>query len=156
MSRLVLVVIGSRALAEVDAGERWARPIIRSALNLAALEHRELVVLTGGSRGPERWATQEAGLSGTPWVELLASGVRRSNREPESRWAPELVHPHRRAEALVEAALRAQRSRWRVQVLGLRASWSTSDGTGYALRCARRARLPVEVQQMAAPVGRPV
>jgi hypothetical protein len=147
MSRFVLLVTGSRALADLREGERWARGILRSIIDAAALRHREVMVLAGGASGPDRWATQEC----SRWVEYLPDGRRRSSFEPERRWSAEPVHPHRRNEAMVRAVVRARDAGWAVQVIALRAQWSRTDGTGHCARCARRAGLVVEVHEINAP-----
>lgn len=138
----VLLVTGSRALAERPEAEAWARAQI--AARVAALPPGSLV-LAGGAAGPDTWAREAGRRAGVKVAELRLDGhvwvderrLARTwydpatvTRDDARRW------PLARNAALVEAATRARADGWDAEVLALKAPWSATDGTGHAHRLA--------------------
>jgi hypothetical protein len=148
----VIVVTGSRSLADSPAAEAWARGVLREHL---AREPAWLFV--GDARGPDDWAAEIAQSLGLPrarwkldglvvfarpsgsggwkhWARAEDAAARRGDR----RW------PLERNRALIDAAAKAAADAWSVRVLGLVDERSRTRGTDHTLRLAERAGLSVE------------
>jgi hypothetical protein len=140
--RVLSVFATSRHLPAYPWGEAWARQVWGSYLSGWVLDGSDQTVLVPSGHG---WALDMAERTKCSWVELGADGVRRSSDEPERRWAPDTVHPHAVAEALVEAARAARHQRWEVEVLVLRVEERRhDDGLGRLVRLARSAGFEVD------------
>jgi hypothetical protein len=145
----LLLVTGSRVLTEHTAARLWCEEeLVRDLVPLGP----GAVVMTGGASGPDDWSTAMAEFRDLRWLIYHATGHRQASWEDARLWRTEgpltdadlRADPSlylRRDDAMVAAALAAHERGWAVRVLGLKASWSKTDGTGYTLRAADKAGL---------------
>lgn len=151
MSNLLLVT-GSRALADTSAAHDWARVQLRSAV--AAMVPSGLppaCVLTGGCEGsPDFWVREPARARGFTVVEYRLDGGRYVNGERNGDWPHRFAYrpgsrpwPLVRNKALVAAAVACSEA-WDVRVLALVAPWSKTHGTEYTASLAESRGLRVE------------
>jgi hypothetical protein len=122
---VILVVTGSRVLADLPSAERWALDLLR-----AAVQHADTLV-TGDAGGPDAWALSAARIAGRRWAVCGLDGRVMRGHGPAVRWTHE-APPARGAEreewaawclrrdrAMVAAASRAHAEGRAVQVLAL-------------------------------------
>lgn len=150
----VLLVTGSRRLADTPAALRWARAAILRAV-ADCLERTDVLrVVVGDAEGADSEAEDIAralnvAFPGVTYSVFRLDGtVLHGDRENE-RWTdlprpekgtPEAPRwPLKRNAAMVARVAR----RVRVTVLALKAPWSETDGTGHTARLAAEAKLPV-------------
>jgi hypothetical protein len=151
----VLLVTGSRSLADDPAAERWARGLIREALDGVGL------LIVGDATGPDAWAWEIA--TTLPAVERLylsrwcCDGSQRIvDRHPERAtreriewWAEGDVHTLDRNAAMVRHAKDYTARQWDVRVLALldgrkdAAPGRVTRGTEHTAGLAERAGLAV-------------
>ena len=154
MTATILLVTGSRALADRDDSAAWAQRILRDAIRTPEPPR----VYTGDARGPDAWALALAGAEYTQWARDGAFYCGMTHPWMEGWW---IAPPHppatprtrdewrrrllARDRAMVaHAALCASRGDT-VRVLALRAPWSETHGTDYTAQHARAAGLDVRV-----------
>jgi len=148
----ILVVTGSRVLADQAGSERWALAVLHELVPIAA------TVVTGDARGPDRWALTVARTTGRRWASYALDGfVRRGHGDPVRWGTPDPKDQRNRATAaawclhrdrvLVADAVRAHAAGRSVRVLALVAPWSTTHGTEYTAERARAAGLEVVVRR---------
>lgn len=149
----VLLVTGARSLADDPAAERWARGLIREALDGVGL------LIVGDATGPDAWAweiattmpvTERLYLSQWRYTGLLRIVDRhpeRATRERADWWADGGVHPIDRLPAMVRHAKDYTARQWDVRVLALLDGRAhprvTRDGTEHTAGLAERAGLAV-------------
>ena len=156
---MILVVTGSRALADSGSAERWAFDLLH-----AAVAHADTLV-TGDARGPDAWALTCARTAGRRWAVYGLDGrVVRGHAAPvawtvdapperrdgRALWAAWCLHRDR---AIVRDAARAAARGRAVRVLALVAPWSETRGTEYTAARARAAGLEVDVRESGDPTG---
>ena len=91
---MILVVTGSRALADLPSAERWALALLHEAVDLAG------TVVTGDARGPDAWALTVARGTGRRWASYALDGlVRRGHGDP-ARWTVDAPPERRDGRAL--------------------------------------------------------
>lgn len=149
----LLLVTGSRALAERPEAEAWARRMLRGPIRGDANPR----VLTGDARGPDAWAVEAARVQ---WTRFAKDGgiycgvglpfragwwTFPPNEKPPTprtrdEWRERLLARDR---ALVAYAARMAAAGTTVRVLALVAPWSRTQGTAYTARLAREAGLDV-------------
>ena len=149
-SMRILVVTGSRAF-DVDHRSRfWAKAAITGSFT----NHLPGLVVHGGARGPDTWAEELAAWLGLPrvWfgvggaglaVLRLPNGHARKINDAE-RYAYASRDPLARNDAMMRWAADQAARGHAVQVVGLLAPWSKSNGTAYTLVSARNHDLTVE------------
>ena len=150
---MILVVTGSRALADLPSAERWALAALHEAVAVAG------TVVTGDARGPDAWALTVARTAGRRWASYALDGlVRRGHGDP-ARWTVDAPPERRdgralwaawclhRDRAVVRDAARAHAAGRSVRVLALVAPWSPTHGTEYSVARARAAGLEVDVRR---------
>lgn len=152
MSATILLVTGSRALADREDSATWAQGRITQALRA----HPGSYVLTGDAHGPDAWAVVA---SASRHIILDRHGRIRAQivRDGHDGWwidpprpppVPSGLHEWRdrllaRDRALVACARRYADQGHTVRVLALRAPWSETHGTDYTAQHARAAGLDV-------------
>ncbi len=146
MKRLLLVT-GSRVLDNSDTPREWGKQVLRNAIS--RLDSGD-VILSGGARGPDTWAVEEAARRGVRRVELKLNGVRYENGEPTKLWCREdpkkkdpSKFPLERNEALIDTALAAMKAGWQARVLALVSSASSTHGTAFTVSLAEAKGLTV-------------
>lgn len=152
----VLLVTGSRVLADRPEAEAWARRILRGPIRGDTRPR----VLTGDARGPDAWAVEAAG---TRWTRFDKHGAIYCGLLPDCRegwWTfPPTETPPRprtrdewrtrllaRDRAMVAYARLCADRGASVRVLALRAPWSETHGTDYTVQHARAAGLHCDVR----------
>ena len=150
---MILVVTGSRVLADLPSAERWALDLLRSAV-----QHADTVV-TGDAGGPDAWALSAARTAGRRWAVYGLDGLVRRGHGPPVPWTADAPPERRdgralwaawclhRDRAIVRDAVRAHAAGRSVQVLALVAPWSPTHGTEYTAGEARRLGLEVVVRR---------
>ena len=156
---MILVVTGSRAIADLPSAERWALDLLREQV-----QHADTLV-TGDARGPDAWALTCARVAGRRWAVYGLDGrVMRGHAAPvrwtvdapperrdgRALWAAWCLHRDR---ALVRDAARAAARGRAVRVLALVAPRSETRDMEYTAERARRAGLEVDVQRFGDPTG---
>lgn len=152
MTATILLVTGSRALADRDDSAAWARARIAEALDATPGSY----VLTGDAHGPDAWATVASvarhiilGRHGRIRAQLVRDGhdgwwidPPRPPPVPSGlrEWRDRLLARDR---ALVAFAQRSADQGHTAHVLALRAPWSETHGTDYTAQHARTAGLDV-------------
>jgi hypothetical protein len=158
----LLLVTGSRALADTPASEAWARAVLEPAIGAVILTGWLVV---GDAPGPDTWAWDSAcgwhegawaiyGLDGTVVTPKLG-GLSRwhadavaGRAQHGARW------PLERNRAMVAAVAKAHRGgRVAARCLALVAPWATTAGTQFTARLAREAGLAVETLTCDAALG---
>ena len=149
----ILVVTGSRALAELASAERWALAALQDAVALAA------TVVTGDARGPDAWALTVARGTGRRWASYALDGLVRRGHDVPVAWTPDAPPQRRdgralwaawclhRDRAIVRDAARAHAAGRSVRVLALVAPWSATHRTEYTVARAEAAGLEVVVRR---------
>lgn len=144
---MILLVTGSRALADTPAAERWARERIADAFE----RHNPTIVVTGDAAGPDEWAVGPALADDCDvYVWRCDGSVERrwatgAELQPMRRWTP--TGPRKRWPLQRNAAMVAEttdQSEGAAVVLALHAPWATTRGTAHTVGLARRAGLAVE------------
>ncbi len=155
----LLLVTGSRALANTPAAEWWATQRILTALSRLDLG-AELV--TGDARGPDEWARRLAIHLRVPtlvfnlWgkVEDSGEGWRWTQQQRPPFAAPEGKRwPLVRNAAMVDYVRGRAAGGARVHVLALAAPWADTRGTGHTAGLARGAGLVVETHECPRALG---
>lgn len=148
MTARVLLVTGSRALADTPQAEEWARAELARRITVETVDN----VVAGDARGPDEWAHEiaaKASLRHERWCLGGAVELRHHNL----RWLPEGAPIPTTHDAWAQRALARNRAMVEhtalspegVRVLALLASWSRTRGTQHTMRLAREHGLPVEV-----------
>lgn len=151
MSTNVLLVTGSRALADTPGARAWAHGVLDEALISVDL------LVAGGAAGPDTWARElaERVRPLVAWREYRLDGGVHTPRGLVARWDAAVLpsdrdelasptrRPLRRNRAMVEAVARAAAAGHRVRVVAVRAPWARTAGTAYTARLAREAGLRV-------------
>lgn len=144
---MILLVTGSRSLADTPAAERWARGELGRVM-AAELSLTRLVV--GDAYGPDAWAKEialdTAGAIMDVWFAIGPRWVFDTDPPTRTWWNADgrpRVDPFGRNRAMV-AHVAATYPRPDVRVLALFAPWSRTHGTGHTVVLARRAGLAVE------------
>ncbi len=154
MTATILLVTGSRALADRADSAAWARGILYDAIRTPARPR----VYTGDASGPDTWAIALAGSGYTQWARDGAIYCWMGAPDREGWWI-EPPHPPvlprtrdewRRRLLARDRAMVAHAALWAsrgdtVRVLALRAPWSETHGTDYTAQHARAAGLDVRV-----------
>jgi hypothetical protein len=166
----LLVVTGSRVLADTPDAEAWARGVLGEVT--AALPP-VAVLYAGGAAGPDTWAADLARERGLSVIEYRLDGNRwtlsRLSRAvrpyaPWCEWEGVRARPgdrrwplERNRVMIDHAALLARTAavnlRHAVRVLALVAPWSRTHGTQHTVRLARAAGLAVDVRECPAAYG---
>lgn len=152
MTARVLLVTGSRALADTPQAEAWARAELAKRVTREAVDS----VVAGDARGPDEWAHEIAppGLWCARWCLDGAVLCRlASDWHEEARWLVRGVARPSSHDAWAQRALARNRAMVEhaalnpegVRVLALLAPWSRTRGTQHTMRLAREHGLPVEV-----------
>lgn len=143
----VLLVTGSRALADTTEAHQWAwETLIREVY-----KWRPDLVLNGGARGPDAWSSRLARIVGVPCYELLTTGEVRTIGKPhpdyapgrDGRWHDTAADPLTRNRALVTACDELVTQLATVRVLALLSPDSSTRGTAHTVGLAKRAGLEV-------------
>lgn len=138
----LLLVSGSRALAETPAAQWWAKAKVLEALSRLSAGG---TLVTGDALGPDAWARRAAiavqvralvfNLYGK--VETDDAGWRWTTESIPAHGSPERRRwPLRRNEAMVTYVSERAFEGKRVHVLGLVAPWSKTRGTHYTVHAA--------------------
>jgi hypothetical protein len=149
-----------RSLGDRAESYSWAHERVLHLL----LGARDTVLLTGGTPGPEVWGEASALHLGIPVVVYRADGTRTDSRRGPGRWCSENLKATSRTrdEAMVAAAVRAQRAGWNVYAVAFfEAATAAKSGTAHRARLAEEAGLrvrkfhwePTPVATEAAPVA---
>lgn len=154
----ILLVTGSRALADFAAAERWAADAIAEAMHVSGAD----IVVAGDARPVDTEAIDRAARLGLRWTRFdLAGMITRSNgscrpwasvgeRESTSR----KVWPLRRNEAMVDAVREAVASRrYTASAVAFRAPWACTNGTAHTAQLCRDRG--IAVVEHVCPVMRP-
>lgn len=134
MTARILLVTGSRALADTPAAEAWARDKLRAALDWW---EPTLIVHGGCPRSPDVWAVDRADRV----AEVFYADGRRvlydewdAVRSAGSWLLPgDHAHPLLRNTRMVAAVTTRVRAGADVLVVGLTAPWARTHGTEYTL-----------------------
>lgn len=159
---MILVISGSRTLADDPRAERWARALISAAWDS---DPRPGAIVTGDARGPDEWARREAVTRGVPFYCYAASGeITGKDARLWGRWTNELPpapgevralwaawYLHRDRVMIQHAARRFTRDGADVRVLALVDPASRTNGTGFTIDRAKAAHLPVQVETWGRP-----
>lgn len=150
MTRALILVTGSRALADTPAATIWAKGVLRAAIGALPLDG---VVCAGDASGPDLYALTLARRMKLATISFRLDGVRVVSGEPAQRWYhdPDDTAEARfgrrwplvRNERMVdEVALWARL--WCVaSVVAVHAPWARTHGTAHTVTLARKAELAV-------------
>ena len=147
--RRVLLVTGSRALADTGASEEWARSTLVEAM--AFLRDGQDTLVHGGATGPDTWAweiaqgREHAVEAFYPDGRLRISYPAGSEHDDQhGTWGrlDRTRSPLARNAHMIEVLSLLRERECEVLVAGLVAPWSRTHGTEHTLRLARKAKLP--------------
>lgn len=156
---VILLVSGSRILADDERAARWARGFITRAWDE---DPRPTVVVTGDARGPDTWARIEAVQRLVPFYCYASSGRivgkdgkdfgRWTKHDPPERganraeWAAWLLHRDR---VMAQHVARRFREGATARVLALVHQASPTKGTDYTVGRCRALGLNVQREEYA-------
>lgn len=153
MTARVLLVTGSRALADTPAAEAWARAQIVDHCHHAWWGKPPTLIVTGDARGPDTYAVEYARANHVPHERWGLDGYREQYRNGggiATRWWPEgtpQLHPKRwpleRNRRMVEGVAEMRVAGASVRVFSLTAAWARTQGTAHTVARAREAGLVV-------------
>lgn len=156
MTARVLLVTGSRALADTPAAEAWSRTEIARAI----ADYAPTMVVAGDARGPDTWAAEAArALIFQRWqvngyVATRGQRINAFRPWPESQAvADPRRRPLERNRVMVRAMAERVRERDLVSVLALTASWATTHGTEHTAARAREWGLMVDARDCPRDLG---
>lgn len=152
-SESLLIVIGSRCMADSEAAKAWAKSELWRWLRCRRSTAVSATFLSGGADGPDSWGEAGAVHLGVPAVGYLLDGSRSLVGAPASgpdRWTDDEPPAAgswswkkwclRRNDAVVmSAACSAARARRAAEALAVVAPWSHTQGTEYTARRLARA-----------------
>lgn len=138
MIEQLAVFCGARVLCDWLDAERWARGKIDLVLNRRPWTH----VVHGGARGPDTWSGEAGAARGLIVVTYALDGCVYVNGVVTRRWTEQRrPYPLDRNLEIVRAMRLRNAAGAYVGFTGLKAAWSTTDGTGHAIRHAKDASL---------------
>jgi hypothetical protein len=154
VTRRILLVTGSRALADADGivGRRAALAVRHA---VARLRPGVDYVAAGDARGPDAWALDEAASCGLTWLRYRLDGTVETSGDPVRPWSGRLTAEERAARltprwplvrnaAMVRSVARAVEVGYEARCLALVATWSGTAGTEHTARAAEAAGIHVE------------
>jgi len=154
----LLLVTGSRALADTAEAEEWAKRQLRDFAAHAWWGKRPTIVVAGDAAGPDTHAIDYARLLRIDYAQWCLDGwidgtrvhpwwTERNSRPPARQWPLE-----RNARMVASVAERAAEGD-SVRVLALTAPWAKTHGTEHTVARAREAGLVIEARACPAELG---
>lgn len=149
---MILLVTGSRALADRPESREWGRDVVRDAL---AVLPTDALVVTGDAEGPDAWALAEGAASGRIVRVYVVNGSLTlfggAGAETLPNWdtngAAARLPWSRRPLARNAAMVRWCAAQPDARCLALLAPWARTHGTAHTIGLARRAGIAVDVRE---------